>query len=718
MRFEKPTIDITRLLTPRSVAIIGASEDQEKFGGRLMKALTAHAFAGAIYPINASRRTVFGLRAYLSVRDLPQPPDVVMMAIPQKAVKATVEDCVAAGARVAIILTSRFADASPEGAALEAEIVATARRGNMRIIGPNCLGLISPAQKLALCASPALMTDHLLVGRIGLVSQSGALMTTMFDRAAARGIGFSHCFSIGNQSDMDLADFIDFLTADSDTDVICTYIEGLKDAQRFLAAAGRARAAGKRILTVKVGRTKAGAEAAYSHTASLAGSHEAFAAACRKAGILLMDDTDAMVLLAAILSTHGTRVCDAVTILTPSGGSGAVAADRLSDAGMRMAPIHPDVLPALSEIYQGAAARSNPLDIGISTTGNFEKAAGDTARVMLSSPHTGFLLVPLTTSPDIRRIADGVLNGSESAAAPDGRQPFLIVLQPGAAAAPAKETLLDRGAFFAESLDEAIRAIVGWSRAMACRGEAPGSFPIRPPGLDLAAVEALGLADKIDEDRAKQVLAAYGVPVNRGRLVTDAEHGRAAAAGLTAPFAVKVVSPEIVHKSDVGGVALSLQTPAEVEAAIGRMRGQLAKTMPDARIEGFLVQEMVRGEAEILIGARHDAQFGPQIMVGAGGVLVELLRDVEVAAAPVGADTAQEMIGRLSIAKLLAGYRGAPPLDMPALADAVSRISWLAHDLGPRIAELDVNPMIVGRAGAGCCAVDARILISEPHAER
>ena len=712
MSLDHTPIDVTRLLTPRSVAVIGATEDLGKFGGRLMKVLTMHGFAGTIYPINRSRDAIFGLKAYPSVLDTPEAPDMVIMAVPQAVVKTAVQECADAGVKVAIILTSRFADAGAEGAAAEAEIVGIARQAGMRIIGPNCLGLISPVQRLALCASPALATETLPTGRIGMVSQSGALMTTMFDRAAARGIGFSHCFSIGNQSDMDMADFIDFLAADPDTDVICTYIEGLSDARRFLDAVSRARVVGKTVLCVKAGRTKAGAAAAFSHTASLAGSHEAFVAACQRAGIVLMDDTDAMVLLAAILSHQNAEVDDTVTVLTTSGGGGAIAADRVSDASLNMTVISSDMAAGLESFYEADAARSNPVDMGISRSGDWEQTARDSAQLLLSTPRTGFLLATLTTSPDITRIAHGVVEGAERAAASGVRQPFLIVLQPGAVADPARQMLRNRQIFFTDSLDEAIRAISAWS-AMRTLASATALMPERPQGIDQAAVDAIGLRGQVDEARAKKVLAAYGVPVNRGELAGDAASATAAARMMQGPFVVKVVSPDIVHKSDVGGVALSLQTPEAVGEAVETMRQRLAQVVPEARIEGFLVQEMFKGEAEILIGARYDAQFGPQVMVGAGGILVELLRDVQTAAAPIDQTMARQMIGRLQVAKLLNGYRGNDPLDVAALADALSRISWLVHDMGERIAELDVNPVLVGREGRGCRAVDARILMND-----
>src|SRR5258708_5596338 len=316
--FGRAPAPVAELMAPRSVAVIGASEDQSKFGGRLYRLLLKHGYAGTVYPINPNRAELFGLKTYPDIRATPQPPDMVVMAVPRPRVVEMVAHCAEIGVRCAIIITSKFSDEGPEGAALEAEIVRRARAGGMRLIGPNCLGLISPANRVVLCSSPALEVDTLPADPIGFASQSGALMGTLFDRAGSRGIGFSHCVSVGNQADLEICDFAEYFLDDSRTQVICTYIEGLKDPGRFLDLARRARSVGKPWLMVKAGRTAAGAQAAFSHTASLAGSFDAFAAACRDTGVVLMDDLDAMMLLAASLVRYPRRKGPSATILTPS----------------------------------------------------------------------------------------------------------------------------------------------------------------------------------------------------------------------------------------------------------------------------------------------------------------------------------------------------------------------------------------------------------------
>lgn len=699
-------IPVSELLTPKSVAVIGASEDLTKFGGRLFKLLVQHGYAGEIYPINRKRNSLLGIKTFPSIDQTPTPPDMAVMAVPRDAVKEAVLACAKAGTKAAIIITAKFSDAGEEGAALEAEIVNIARSHGMRLIGPNCLGIISPANSLTLCASPALFVNKLPKGRIGMVSQSGALMATIFDRAQTRGVGFSHCFSIGNQADMQLHDFMDFLVDDPDTDVICTYIEGVKNADGFLDSARRARASGKPVLAVKAGRTAFGAAAAFSHTASLAGSYEAFAAACRETGILLLEDTDAMILQATCMSRFALPKCPDIAVLTTSGGGGAITADRLSDLGVPMAAFSAKTVKSLGALFDGPAASANPIDMGASSVGGSVAVAEDAIKALLRDDGVGFVLAPITTAPDVRLICESIVNGAESVAAAKGQKPWLIVVQPGQAGDTARAMLRERGITYSDSLDEAIRVVEGYRDYARLK---PLNAPERPAGLK--ACDASGLSGALGEDAAKVVLAEYGVPVNRGAVTQTPEEARKIANGFDAPFVVKVVSPDIVHKSDVGGVVLNLETADDVANAVTEMAAKLGRDLPKAKIDGYLVQEMRSAPLEMFVGANNDAQFGPMVMVGAGGVLIELLKDVAIARAPVSVDHARSMIEGLAVAPLLRGWRGSGPLDVDALAETVSRVSWMVADLGPRFQELDANPVLVGRKGDGCVAVDARLLM-------
>lgn len=692
------TSEVKSLLAPRSVAVIGASEDQSKFGGRVFRMLLKHGYDGAIYPINPNRPELFGLKTYPDISSTPQPADMVVMAIPQPKVRPTIAACAAAGVKGAIIITAKFSDAGPEGAADEAELVRIARGTGMRLIGPNCLGVISPANKVVLCSSPALDVEKLIESPIGFISQSGALMATIFDRAHGQGIGFTHCVSVGNQADLELCDFVEYLIDDDRTRVICSYVEGVKDPARLIRLADLARERGKPWLMVKAGRTSAGAAAAYSHTASLAGSFRALEAVCRDHGIVLMDDTDAMILLAASMARFpGARVANAA-VVTTSGGGGAITADRLTDKGIPLARFQPKTAARLDEVYSPGQA-NNPVDLGGRKEGEAVDIATATMSAVADDEGVDATLFAITTAPSV----SGIVSNLADAAVP-GNKPFIFVLQPGKAADGARQELIRRGLPFANNLDEAIRALAGWVEWSAWK-KAPAAT--RPAGLPAAPAPKPGA---LGEAEAKALLAAYGIPVNRGQVAADPAEAARIAGELAAPLVLKVVSQDIVHKSDVGGVVLNLE-PGAVGAAAEAMAAAIAKTQPGARIDGYLVQEMAASGIELIVGVNNDPQFGPIVMVGAGGVLVELIEDVALAPAPVSVETAKAMLGRLKVAKLLAGIRGKGPADIEAAADVIVRVSWLAHDLRASLRELDINPLIVRGAGQGAVAVDGRALI-------
>jgi acyl-CoA synthetase (NDP forming) len=699
---------IGELLTPRSVAVIGASEDRTKFGGRVLSNLVQHRFAGEIFPINPSRETLLKLKCYPSVASTPSPPDMVIMAVPRATVLEAVTTCATAGAKLAIIITAKFSDAGAEGAALESQVVRVAHDAGMRIMGPNCIGIISLANDLVMCPSPALFSGAFPKGGVGLVSQSGAIMGTLFDRAASRGIGFSHCFSIGNQADLELCDFVDFLIEDPQTRVITSYIEGVKSPRRFMQTARKAFDAGKPWIVVKAGRTPDGAAAAMSHTASLTGSYEAFSAACQACGVLTMDDTDAMMLLAAAVNRHPSVRPRNVAVVTTSGGGGAIAADRLADAEIPLAEMSSVTLTALSAFYPTRALASYPLDVGASNNGGTLPDFARTFELIIADKQSDIMFSPITTAPDVLGLCAGLMEATKAARANGIDKPHILILQPGRVADASRSLLCKEGAIYTDTLDEAIRAVSGWFKLAKLK---PRPVVDRPEGLPKGL--PLRYSGSIDEATTKEALSGYGVAVNRGMIAVDAIQASVVARSLSPPFVVKVVSEDILHKSDVGGVDLGLGTPDAVSNAVTRMSATLGLRVPHARIKGYLVQEMRSGGVELIVGARNDPQFGPVIMVGAGGILVELLNDVSVVLAPVSASDARKMLESLQVFKLLRGFRNAPPLDVDAVADTVSRISWLVHDLDGNFQELDVNPLLVGEIGAGCVAVDGRMFFAK-----
>src|SRR6185436_14338524 len=511
----RPRVDVERILHPRSVAVFGASDSKDKFGGRIMHFLVRHGFAGEILPINPRRDEVVGHRAYPNIAAAPAPPDVAILAVPGASLVSTVREAAAAGVGCCVIISTGFAEAGDEGAARQAELVRISRETGTRLVGPNCMGLIVPHHHLALCSSVVLDTDRLADGPIGLVSQSGALMVSIFDRAAADGIGFRYGVSLGNQVDLEICDFLDYMIGEPQTEAICVYVEGLLDGVRFRRSLTAARRAGKPVLVVKTGRTQAGVKSARSHTASLAGAWEVFEAVCRDEGAVLARDPDDMVRAAHFLTRHRAPRRGGAVILSSSGGGCGIASDRVSELG------------------------------------------GDVARILLGDPGVAYGLVILTSMPFF---ANRTRLIGQAALAAD--KPVMIALTPGAAAEAPRKALRELGQFYFDRSEDALRVLALVAAYDALRATPPLA-PVRPPGLPDG--HTLVLPDgALTEGEVKRLLAAYGVAVAPEQIAATPEAAAAAATTLGFPVALKAVSRRIVHKSDVGAVRLGLASPDEV----------------------------------------------------------------------------------------------------------------------------------------------------------
>jgi len=680
--------------------VVGASEDQGKFGGRLLRMLMRHRYAGEILPVNPGRDQLFGLRTWPELAALPRTPDMVVMTIPQSAIKAQVETAARMGVGCGVIITAGFSDAGDAGRQLENEIVEIARAHGMRLIGPNCLGIISAVNRLALCSSPVLEIEALPRQPIGFISQSGALMTTFFDRAWAHGTGFSHGVSVGNQADLDLCDFVEFLAHDPDTQVICTYIEGIKDATKLLRAAHTVRASGKPWLAVKAGRTDAGSRAAFSHTASIAGDYAAFAAVCKEVGITLMSDVAAMVTLATMLARYGERRVDRLAILTPSGGGGALASDALAERGVKLAEFSAETRKRLLAHYPEGQA-NNPVDFGSRNTADAATAIRASFDAFEQDDQTDGVMIPVAMAPPawLREFALAQPDRAEKQG-----KPVLFTLEAGRASDGLRELLAQRGLAYTDHISEAVLVWETW-RDLSLRRAVPDGGA-RPQGAGPMADLAPG---EHDEAHSKACFAAYGIPVNQAETATDARHAVEIADRIGYPVVMKVISPDIVHKTEAGGVAVNVPDAAAVREKYETLITRAGQAVAGARVLGVSVQAMVRGELELIVGARRDAQFGPMVVFGAGGVLVELLRDMAIARAPAHPDHIRNLLRGLAIWPVLEGYRGTS-LAVDAVVDTIVRVSWLAHDLGACDFECDMNPLIVGRTG--CWAVDGRLRVA------
>ena len=684
-------LSVREILYPRSVAVFGASDNLDKFGGRIIHFLARHGYEGRIVPINPRRSRVLGREAFPSI-GAAGAVDVAMLAVPPEALLKSLAECADAGVGAAVVLTTGFAEAGEEGAARQREIARLSRSSGMRVIGPNCMGIINPIWRMALCSSVVLHAERLLRGHIGLISQSGALMVSLFDRAYGQGIGFSACVSLGNQCDLEICDFLEFMIEDEATRAICLYVEGFVDPARFVRTAHACREKQKPLVLLKTGRTAAGVKAARSHTASLAGSYEALKAVCREAGVVLAEDAEAMVRLADLLVRWPEAKGEGIGVISGSGGGAGLIVDRLSECGLRLASLAPATKAALGELLLPPQA-DNPVDLGGRKLPEAEEISDRAMAALAADADVAALFIALSSMPFFER-RTGLLARAGMASG----KPVICNVLPGPAAAGPRQALAEWDCPVFESTEDAVRALGKYFAYQRLRRRPPGAAPVRPPGLPARA----GGGD------AKALLASYGITLAREAEVQDVAAALEAARRIGFPVVLKGIAQGLVHKSDAGAVKTGLRDGEALAAAWREIEGGMARQLSPGAFVGCLVQEMAAGEAELIVGAVRDDQFGPFVLAGFGGVLVELARDVQLAPAPLSREAALELLSGLNYAPVFQGLRGRPPADLERAADVVVRMGWLAADLGPRLVELEINPLILGRAGQGAVAVDVR----------
>ena len=698
----QPLQTVRDILHPRSVAIVGASDSEQKWGGRLLRYMLRHRHDGPLYPINARASELMGLPAYPSLLDCPGPVDLAILLVPREHVRAAVEDCVAKGVGCALCITAGFAETGDQGRADENELVAMARAGGVRLIGPNCMGLMNAHHKLCATTGVVMGTlDQLPAGGIGMASQSGALMGAMISRGVDIGAGFSSTVSVGNQADLDLNDFFEYLIDDPKTEVITLYMEGVKDAPRFTALLERAAAAGKPVCIAKSGRSEAGAKAAASHTASLAGSWSAFEATCRRWGVYLFE-TIYDLLQGALLLQRGKRAAsNRVAIFSGSGGGGALLTDALEAHGLRLAELSEATQQAVAAVLP-ATHRQLPFDFGMlnhAAAPDPQVAGGSIGIALDRALHddgvdAGILL--LTTQPGQELVVQAAM-----AAADRSSKPLLFVQGAGNHGEIARQMLRAAGHGYFDSPHDALKVL----EVLTTRREPEPPTEVLP-GIQVPADLPGGF---LTEPDARRLLEAAGIPTTRWQFTADTEAAVQAARALGDAVAIKAVSARIVHKSDIGGVKLGLRGDAAVRQACNDIAAA-ARAAGVETLDGFLVTEMWRADTELILGVQRDPDFGPLVMVGAGGVLVELMKDVQLAPAPLSHATARAMLGRLRCLPLLTGYRGRPAADLDAIADTMVRLGALAADTSARLSELDINPLFI--AGDRIAAADARATLA------
>jgi len=688
------------LFAPKSVAIIGASSDQRRFGGRPIQYLLEAGFEGGIYPVNPVRDEIQGLKAFKSINDVPGHVDLAMLAIGADVTQQTVEDCIARGVKAAICYGAGFAEVGGEGEIRQAKLVETARAGGLRLLGPNCMGALNARTKFYGTFASALEDGVPEAGRIAIASQSGGYGGYLLRHLFLRGLGVSQWVTTGNEADIDVGEALHWMAGQEDNDVLVAYIEGLRSRGSLIRALRRARENKKPIVVMKVGRTAEGSAAAASHTASLTGQDNVYDALFEEYGVYRARTTDELLDVSYALSRRSLPKGPRVGVISISGGIGVQIADFVSDAGLTMGQVPEATQDKLRALVPHCSPR-NPIDMtGLVTTNHdimektldavFEANAFDATLIFLGI--TG--AAPSMARPLQQAIANA------HARAPD-QLVFVSVTCP-----PEMMREYDaKGMFAFEDPSRAVNALSAlW------RFHETFDSDIAAP-LALPAVEPLELPEdgKLNEAAAKALLAEHGVRSPREAVAKDAAEAARLAANIGFPVAVKVVSPDILHKTEVGGVALRLADAAAVEAAVSRMTETIPQHLPDARIDGYLVSEMVTGGVECILGISQDEAFGPVVTFGLGGTLVELLKDTVCALAPVSVEQARAMIGKVRTAPLLTGYRGGPRHDIEALAQAISGLSILAAQHEGTITTIEVNPLVVRPDGGGVIALDAVI---------
>ena len=682
------------LLAPARVALVGASADSTKNTARPQRYLRAHGYTGSIVPINNSAAECLGERAYPSIDAAPEGIEHALVMVPGRFVLGVIEQCVRKKIRVASIYSDGFAETGEEGRKLQEQLVATARAGGMRLTGPNCMGMINTHMPCALSINAVLDIDHLVKGSIGLVSQSGSVMGALLSRGQARGVGFSKLVSVGNECDLSVGEIVDILVDDADTRVIMLFLETIRKPELLAQAARRAHAAGKPVVAYKLGRSEVARELAASHTGAMTGSDDSANAFFRRHGIIRVDTLEAMIELPQFLIGRQPPKGKRIAVLTTTGGGAAMVVDNLGRLGL-------DVVAPTDRIIANLAAKNIRIHkaalTDLTMAGTRKEIYSAVLGELLGSDHCDAVLAVVGSSSQfhpqhaVEPIVDAMPTPKPMAVflVPDAERSLELLRDAGVAAFRTPEACADAmGAFFE------------WRSPQA--GEAR---------RDVQKAETLLASTsgrQLNEYAACEVFAQLGVPVARSQIIRAPDDP----VDLAFPVVAKILSPDILHKTEAGGVRVNIATPAQLRAAAGEILDRVRSARPTARLEGILVQEMKRGRAELILGYKRDPQVGPVIVLGVGGTLAEIYRDYCVRIAPVALDEAHAMIGEVKGLATIRGYRGQPQGDLDALAHALCSFSALAAVQGRAINEAEINPLIVGAAGEGIAAVDGLIVLA------
>lgn len=704
---------LRHLLHPRSIAIVGASDDPVKISGRPLASLLRSGYTGRVLPVNPNRSTVQGVSCHPDLDAVDGTIDLAIVTVNAAATPAALRACAARGIAVAVCFASGFAESGPDGEALQAEVAGICRQTGLRVLGPNCLGAIGVRDGVAATFSTIFDEGGALrPGRLALVSQSGAFGTFIVSAAQSEGLGLHYFVNTGNEVDLTVADLLLAMAESPDVGVLLAYLEGVSDGPALVAAARRAAELGKPIVAVKTGRSAAGARAVSSHTASMAGEDAVFDAVTRQLGIIRVSGMEPLIDVARLLDSGRRAGGRRLTILSMSGGAGALAGDLAADAGLRVDSWDPDWQHRMWAALPPHGSPRNPIDLTgtlISDPAILERALD----ITLDHPATDLVLVALgNVDRGADRLVDALQHAHHRTAVP-----FVVVWTGGSGRA--RQRLTEQGIPCYTDPGRAVAALgaLADNCLRLVSGDASHDSYSHSRGRQATARAVLQRAreqrrDRLDESESAAVLRAYGIDCAESAAVAGPDEAVAAAADLTGPVAVKALTPALTHRSDLGAVRLGVAGPDAVRGAATEVLDAARRAgAADARV---LVARMVDPGLELVLGLEHDATFGPVVVAGLGGVLVEVLSDVAIALPPLDVDAAQRLLRGLRGAALFDGVRGDPPRDVAAAAEALARLSLLAAELGDEIAELDVNPLIVGPQGGGAVAADALVVLRDP----
>ncbi len=692
---------ITRLMKPRSVAVIGASTDASKTAGRPVAYLRKHGFAGAIYPVNPRAQNIDGIRCYADIASLPETPDVAIVLLGAGRAHLAVRELSARGTAAAIIIASGYAETGEEGARRQQELKEAA--GTMRLLGPNTIGLVNLPDKIILSASGALEMDHFPVGNIGFVSQSGGILGALLSRAAARGIGMSSLVSTSNEADLDICDFIDYLADDNATRVIALYIESIRNAQTFRAAVTKAARAGKPVVAYKIGKSEAGAQAAVSHTGALAGADSMYDALFHQTGVIRAQTFADLLDIPLALSTARRLDGPRVAIITSTGGAGTLVSDALGLAGFQTPPPDEPTAARLRALQKGEEATLDRNPIDVTLAGLQPDLLRGAIAALLDSPTYDALVIIVGSSgiAQPKLMADAIADCLHTST-----KPVIAYISPHAPEAAAILTQNGVPAFAAP--ESCASALDGMRRTTQLQTSA------RSPEVT-ALIDTRDIpVGPLDEAQAKALFARFGIAGVRERIVTTVAEAEQAAHELGGRAVLKILSSAITHKSDVGGVAVGL-TPENIGARLEEMQ-RVVESRTNAPQLYFLVQEMISGGVELILGLKRDP-LGAAILLGMGGITAELMKDSALRLLPdqggLSPSEALDMAKELKGWPLLDGWRGSAGADVEALVSAICAFSQMAAQMGERLREAEINPLFVLKAGEGVKAADGVAVVGE-----